>query len=361
MRVLLTNHVLQGRTGTEVYIFELALSLLKRGHLPVVYSPRLGPLADELRVKTVPVIDDLRLLAEPPDIIHAHHSPPAVEALLRFPYVPSLFVCHDRLAWHDQPPHFDRFLRYVAVDYNCRERLIAESGIDPSRVLVLLNSADLARFKERPPLPNRPQRALIFSNQDTQVKAITEACRQAGIEVETLHQFRAQGATPEAVLPHFDLVFAKARCAIEAMAVGAAVIVCDDVGLGGMVTSENFDHARALNFGRRFMQGPLKAADIVGEIAKYQADDALKVAQRIRVEASLEHLVDQWLALYEEIVAEFDPKTISLEREMSQAADYLRLINPWLKDISLVSLYRRSLELGRWWFKSWLRSRKRAR
>ena len=35
----------------------------------------------------------------------------------------------------------------------------------------------------------------------------------------------------------YDLVFAKARCALEAMAVGAAVVLCDTHGLGPMVTS----------------------------------------------------------------------------------------------------------------------------
>ena len=39
----------------------------------------------------------------------------------------------------------------------------------------------------------------------------------------------------------YDIVFAKARAAIEAMAVGAAVIVCDFDGVGPMVSTENVD------------------------------------------------------------------------------------------------------------------------
>jgi len=47
------------------------------------------------------------------------------------------------------------------------------------------------------------------------------------------------GATfeqPEEVLPNYDLVFAVGRAAIEAMAIGCAVIVADAYGLGGLVT-----------------------------------------------------------------------------------------------------------------------------
>jgi hypothetical protein len=37
-------------------------------------------------------------------------------------------------------------------------------------------------------------------------------------------------AKPEEILGGYDLVFAKARSAIEAMAVGTAVVICDRVG-----------------------------------------------------------------------------------------------------------------------------------
>ena len=45
---------------------------------------------------------------------------------------------------------------------------------------------------------------------------------------------------PEELLPKYDLVFAKARCALEAMATGCAVVLCDFAGLGSMVNPERF-------------------------------------------------------------------------------------------------------------------------
>ncbi len=56
---------------------------------------------------------------------------------------------------------------------------------------------------------------------------------------------------PERILPRYDLVFAKGRCALEAMAAGCAVIVCDAVGLGEMVTHGSVEEMRRWNFGAR--------------------------------------------------------------------------------------------------------------
>ena len=73
MRILLTNHRLASRTGTELYIRDIALELLARGHEPILYSRSLGPLAQALRAKSILVVDDLANLQTPPDIIHAQH------------------------------------------------------------------------------------------------------------------------------------------------------------------------------------------------------------------------------------------------------------------------------------------------
>ena len=99
LRVLLTNRVLANRTGTELYVRDVALGLLRRGHSPVVYSPDLGAIAEEIRAATVPVVDDLSRVGQPPHLIPAHHHPAAMAALAWFPGVPGIFVSHDWIAW----------------------------------------------------------------------------------------------------------------------------------------------------------------------------------------------------------------------------------------------------------------------
>jgi hypothetical protein len=90
LRVLITSHALAGRTGTEMYVRDVAKGLLLRGHTPIVYSPRLGPLARELSLDTVAVVDDLNQLAEPPDVIHGQHTLESAIALLHFPQTPAM-------------------------------------------------------------------------------------------------------------------------------------------------------------------------------------------------------------------------------------------------------------------------------
>src|SRR5690349_17839932 len=103
--ILFTNIWLAQRAGTEIVTRDLALGALRRGHRPIVYTPTVGEVGDELRALGVAVIDDLRRLAEEPDIIHAHHVIPCAEALIRFPKAPAIYVCHAFEHWVEAPAH----------------------------------------------------------------------------------------------------------------------------------------------------------------------------------------------------------------------------------------------------------------
>ena len=236
LRVLLTNITLTGRTGTEIVTRDLALGLLRRGHRPMVYAPEArGGLADELRAASVPVADDIDAIAVRPDVIHGHHNAPLATAIARFPEVPAIFVCHDFTAWHDAPPHFPSIRRYVAIDDTNADRLVAESGIEPERVAVHLNAVDLRRFAaSQRRLPDAPARALAFVKHITHLTAVRAACAARGIALDTVGT--AAGVrvdAPETVFAGYDLVFTSALSALEAMACGCAVIVCDARGVAG--------------------------------------------------------------------------------------------------------------------------------
>ena len=318
--------MLASTTGTEVVVRDLALGLKQRGHQPIVYSPKLGPMAERIRAEGVPVVSELRAITEKPDIIHGHHHPQAMAALMFFPEVPGVFVCHDALAWHDEAPIFPRILRYVAVDRRCSKRLLAQAAVPPERVQVILNAIDLQRFRQRGPLPSHPRRALIFSNfpNSTHVPAVRQACARTGLQVDVFGHHRSQANfEPEKVLREYDLVFAKARCAIEAMASGAAVVLCDAGGVGPMVSAGEFDNLRALNFGGGTLVKPLDPSLIAAQIERYDADDAAAVCRRVRSAADLNDALSQWLALYEEVVAEYSGASISPAEEGSAASAYL--------------------------------------
>lgn len=339
LRVLITNNTLAMRAGSELYVRDLALALLARGHTPIAYSTLLGDVAQELRVATIPVVDDLRLIAQPPDIIHGQHHLDTMTALLHFPQTPCVYFCHGWLPWEEAPPRFPRIQRYVAVDDTCRDRLMYEHAIPADDIEVLLNFVDLHRFCPRSqPLPPTPKRALVFSNAatvHTHLPAIQAACERLGVALDVVGQGSGHMcAQPEAMLGEYDLVFAKARAALEAMAVGAAVVLCDAVGAGPMVTTDNFARLRPLNFGIRTLQQPLSVEGFVRAMQQYNADDATAVSHRVRQTAGHDAVVDHVLRLYDLARQKAPSGTpADMYAEQQAAAMYMRGLVPRLKSV----------------------------
>jgi hypothetical protein len=337
LRILMTNNTLASRAGSELYLRDLAVALMRRGHLPVAYSPVLGEVADELRGLTVPVIDDLRHMETAPDVIHGQHHHETMTAVLRYPGTPAVYTCHGWAPWEEFPPAFPGIMKYVAVDDLCRERLLTTAGIPPGQVSTLYNFADLERFRLVRDLPEVPRSALVFSNYAEQVSdAIRTACANCGIEKVDIAGIRS-GTTiprPEDVLSNYDIVFAKARAAIEAMASGCAVVVTDYAGLAGMVTRDKVETLRALNFGARSMQAArMTCENIEREIRRFDARDARAVTDWIRTDADMAPAVERWIALYDDAIDAWNREGagISDAAKLKAASEYQRFLSPRVK------------------------------
>ena len=357
MRVLITNNTLAERAGTELYVRDLALGLLRRGHTPIAYSTDLGEVAEEIRAAGIAVFDNLDDIETPPDVIHGQHHLDAMTALLHFPEVPALYMCHGAIPWVELPPRFPRILRYVAVDRACLDRLLFEGRIPEAQTRVLLNFVDLERFKSRPPLPAQPRRALFFSNHITpqdSVPEVQKACDRAGLMLDLFGMNVGKVcAEPEVLLRNYDIVFAKGRAALEALAVGAAVILCDVKGAGPMVNVQNVKQLRPLNFGLRTLEAPVTVPALMREIARYDAADAAQVSEFIRTDAGIETVLDEMISLYEEILVEYGNAPHDADAERRAAALYLRELSPQFKTLltkedNLASILRsRSFRLCR--------------
>ena len=131
----------------------------------------------------------------------------------------------------------------------------------------------------------------MFSNYagpGTYLDAVQQACALLNLPVDVLGSIAGNSASaPELILGGYDLVFAKARCALEAMAVGAAVVLCDTPGLGPLVTSAEVAELRPWNFGARLLREPLDPEGIVRQVQRYDAADASAVSRYIREQADL--------------------------------------------------------------------------
>jgi hypothetical protein len=329
---------------------DVATALVDRGHEVTAYSPEVGEVAGDLRAAGIRVTDDPGRLGERFDIIHGQHHLETMTVLFCFPETPAIFFCHGSTPWQEAAPRFPRILRYVAVDEACRDRLILQHTIPPDRIRLILNFVDLRRFKPRAVLPESPRRALIFSNQATEdnyARVVRAACEQASMSLDVVGSSAGKVcAHPEAILGDYDMVFAKGRAALEALAVGASVVVCDAAGAGPMVSSENVARLRPLNFGVRLLKDKLTVEVIADKIANYNPVDAANVSSFIRKTAGLDAVVDQLLSLYREVVEEYrcmpNPDTLA---EQAAAAAYLRELQPRLRDAEALATVQAQLEM----------------
>ena len=300
--VLITNAFIKDWSGSELYIRDLAIELIKRGYKPIVYSPRLGKLAEAFQSKSIPVVSDLNSIRVMPDIIHGQHHLETMTALSRFPGTPAVFFCHGWLPWEETPPFHPRIIQYVTVSDALHDRLVYECGIPAEKITTILNSVDLERFPPRPPLPVIPKRALVFNNRVNEANIlgiIREACAHNGIVVETMGYGSGNSSFyPEAQLGDYDIIFAVGRAALEGLAIGAAVICCGLEGTSQMVTTQNLEWHRRNNFGIRVLSRPLTIEILSAEIQHYDSLDALKVSQEVRATAGLTGMIDQILGVY---------------------------------------------------------------
>lgn len=307
LKVLITNIRLNSRTGTELYVRDLALELKRQEHHPAVYTSTMGSIAEELQTADIPVSANLRALGFHPDVIHGHHRRETTTAILHHSGIPAIFICHDLFSLYDNPLIHPRIRRYFGISLASMERL-REAGIPGEKIGLRLNFVDLKRFLPCPPLPQRPRRALVFSNYantHTHLPAVVEACRRAGLELDVVGAGVGNCVShPEDVLGYYDIVFARGRAAMEAIAVGTAVVLCDFTGLGPMVTSTEFDRLRILNFGFQALREPYHPENILREIYRYDAHDAIRVRDLLRSSAGLDQAAKELVNVYQKVIEE---------------------------------------------------------
>lgn len=202
--------------------------------------------------------------------------PTTAEAIPAFPQTPTIWVCHDAASWFNQPPRFSQVRRLFAVDETCRARLINSDGIPPKKIGILPNAVDLRRCTERPvPLRSNPARAISLIKHKGPTAMVEVACGRAGLTFEAYgYGVDRPVEDVERLCAEADIVFTTARTALEAMAAGAAVILVDGRGFGGLVTSANYEQGRRLNFGAGMLTRETTLSGLVEAIASYDALDA---------------------------------------------------------------------------------------
>lgn len=145
-------------------------------------------------------------------------------------------------------------------------------------------------------------------------------------------------ARPEEVLKDYDIVFAKGRAALEALAVGSAVIIYSGIRfLGSMVRAEDVERLLPLNMGIRAMGDALAPEELAlraeAELARYDPPDAASASMIVRERAGQAAAMHAIVEMCEAVVAEYEETRTGFDtrNEGPAAAAYLERLHAQLK------------------------------
>jgi hypothetical protein len=306
MNILITNCTLDSRSGTTIVVKDLSYYLKMIGHTVAIYSPKCGVLAEEIRAMGIEVVEKVERLQLQPDIIHGHHILPLFDALRHFSSTPAIYVCHDFVAWHDEPIYHPNIIKYVGVGRLTQSRIHKVLNIPIDQISLVYNSFNEILFTQIRALPIKPLSCLVYSKYPSVDKIIVPVCQRLGLKVDIAGSgFGGSVTAPQNVLNKYDIVFASAMSAIEALASGAAVILCDGRGAFGMINSSNYKYAQEHNFGLKILGLELSSEFVEDNINKYNREDAELVSKLVRQESQWKNKIFVWEEIYLNAIAEF--------------------------------------------------------
>ena len=279
MNVVATTHNLR-IGGSQGYLLLVGEQLERLGHHFVVHAPeREGPLADLAAERGIRVARSESALPEACDVVLVQDGMMAHRLAEAYPRVPQVFRCPSELFDLQLPPQLPGLVgATVALSERVAQRLRA-LALSPE-VVRLTQPVDTSRFGGGEALRARPRRAVLLGNylQGPRRELLIETWGAAGVQCEVAGNLGEPTLEPERVLADADIVVAKGRAAVEAMASGRAVYVYDQFGGDGWITPQSYRALEADNFAGQATAAVPSAEALARDLATY--DPQMGMANR---------------------------------------------------------------------------------
>ena len=178
LKVLLSCISFRNFTGSELYVFELAKSLIKLNCSVTVLSQIGGPVTDmakKLGIKCVsfenapgfklgdgqwgmntpegfkPSVANMlyRVSEVDYDIVHFQHKPVAERILNMYPELPKICAVHSEVISLEDPVKDDTIKKYIAIRPEIKEHMINNFEIPEEMIEVIYNPIDNEKFKSK--------------------------------------------------------------------------------------------------------------------------------------------------------------------------------------------------------------------
>jgi hypothetical protein len=269
MRFVLGNRLMTLAGGTESHLVTLGDELLRLGHEVVVYAPELGPFADFARDRGLGVVDRVRELPAECDVVFAQDSIVVYDLVERYPDALTVFrICGDVYDFQS-PPQLEGVVDLVVVLSDRYERLARACAVN-APILRLRIPVDIDRLTPIGGIRARPERVVVLGNYTDRIDMIRSAWEPRGIEVVQVGGTKQRYDIANA-LEGADIVVAKSRAALDAMACGRAVYVLDTFGGDGWVTLEAYQALETDHFAGQATARVIGAAELQRDLDDYDA------------------------------------------------------------------------------------------
>lgn len=309
MQFVLANRHLIAAGGTEVHLVTIAEQLRRLGHDVTIYSPEIGPFGDHMRRRGLEVSDSLRALPESCDVAFAQDAIVVHELAQRYPAALSVFrVCGDVFDFQ-LPPQLHGVVDLVVVTSDRYER-VAQAAAVPVPVLRLRVPIDTDRLVPLGTIRERPERAVVLGNYGERDELVRDVWGRAGLELRCVGGDRpdVQRYDVADAVADADIVVAKGRAALDAMACARAVYVFDIFGGDGWVTPETYASFEADNFAGQATGRVIDAATLERDLSGYRQE--MGVVNRdlvLQHHGARDHVIALLAALGESDPGERDP------------------------------------------------------
>ncbi|MGZ4257598.1 MAG: hypothetical protein ACXVRE_07540 [Gaiellaceae bacterium] len=258
--------------GSETYLLTVAEQLQRLGHEVTLFTVDAGQMATFAEDRGIRVATSLHALPAACDAALVQDGVVAYRLAERYPDTPQVFRAASDLSDLQLPPGLPGVTSaVVALSERVAARVRRLAAGTP--VTRLRQPIDTERFTPASPLATTARRALLLGNylQGERRDAVLSAFAAAGIDAVQVGRPSSFALRPERAMWESDIVVAKGRSALEAMACGRAVYVYDRFGSDGWVTPEAYPAMEADNFAGQATAAVADAERVQSDLADYDA------------------------------------------------------------------------------------------
>jgi hypothetical protein len=310
MKVLLGTHHLEQRAGSELFTAELASSIRSRQNEVAIFTFFKGDFAELVEADGIQVFepDDTTAITQfHPDVVQTNHLPCAhfLRAL-----VPDAIRVHAMLGvippLEAPPLDAGAYSLGLAISEEVRDKISLTSFAKDVEVVIFRNW-----FDEREVLmaearkPHRPLRVAVISNHFApDLMNALEALAGAGdAEIDYFGAQRQAVPVDGALLSQYDLIISIGRTVLLAAACRVPCIMADVHGSDGLLTIDNLDQVRAVNFSGRMKKVRITRAHLEQEIEKLFLYDREELRKRVTADYTLSGRTEWLLSCYDTLLA----------------------------------------------------------